>query len=196
MTRYFHVAPKAELELVIIAIEQDSGCRNVLGQPIVGTHYVVRGPCTVDRHPDGTVARVRGNVVATTTGTTSCFAPQHLIEGADGTCALEISASDPDIGPRLGKTVQGVAVPRLSALVSVASAGEHSKLPDGVCAKLDDAFVEAAREANVLRRTPKTDAAVDAEVAAEIGAARLAAVKTRATGKAARAALDAALGVR
>jgi hypothetical protein len=121
-----------EIERIRIALDQANGLRNVAGQPITKTMYLVRGRATVDRDVDGTVTAIHGaEVLATHQRGGSVTSDSNVILGDDGTVALELPDELDEIDAHLGKTVRGVAIPTRGSLITEAA------LPTRVKAELD-----------------------------------------------------------
>lgn len=160
MTRRFHVDTRERLVAVQRALDTAFGLRDAGGNPTPREQMVV--------HP------VLGTVPASYVlgPAHSCYdAPgQHwpLVEGEDGSCAIEVAAGDP-IDAKLGSTVRGTAIPRGRDLVAVSRPLRHDLLPAGVCAKLDDDYVEARLSGTDLLGLSRDTPAARAEITAELG---------------------------
>jgi hypothetical protein len=181
MTRY-HVDTPAQLALVAIAIDQSLGLRNGAGAPtpreqlvykagVVAPASVHLGPAHQCYDRPGTKAR--------------------LIDGGDGTAALEIGDDVP--ASALGKTVGGVPLPSAAALVVVNRARDNALLgTGGVRDKLDDAYVDS-----VFADATLNDGQRRAAVATELqNGSRSANALTRKDSRVGQQAIAQALGIK
>lgn len=183
MTRY-HVDTPPKLVLVQVALDQSFGLRDAAGNPTPREQMVFRA---------GTLAPA-SQVLGPLHG---CYdlpgTHWPLLDGGDGTAALQI-ADAPLIDAKLGRTVNGVALPRSADLVQVTRPRDNSLLPAGVRDKLDDAYVSGQLDGTDItgqpRDTPQARAAISAELQG-----RAAAALARNDARASQAALEKAMGI-
>lgn len=194
MAKHFHVATKAELELLQIALDQAEGVRDNLGRPTPKRQRVFRNSVDVTGDPlydKGVCWDMPGRNTP-------------IIEGTDGTCAMVIPDDISVIADVLGKKLHGVAVPRLRDLVKVARAKDYDKLPTGVAAVLDDAEArDVAEDPDVTEAAVDTPAVLPDEkrvrlkdLVNELGVPRVKKILQRAVARREKAAMEKAAGLR
>jgi len=180
MSRY-HVDIPVKLALVQVALDQSFGLRDVAGNPTPRQRVIYK-------------AGAMGPALA-------MGSPQEidlpgtnwpLIDGGDGTAALFI-ADAPTIDAKLGRTVNGVALPRVADLVQVARPRDSSVLPPGVRDKVDDAWIDVQLDGTDINGQPRDTPAARAAVRAELQGQATAALARKDARKAQRA-LDVAIG--
>lgn len=139
-----NAAALLEIERIRVALDQANGLRDVAGNPITKTMYLVRatgGAPSVDRDVDGTVTAIHGaQVLAQHQRSGSVTSDSDVVLGDDGTAALALADELDEIGDHLGTTVRGQPIPSRAALVSEAA------LPARVKAELDRRKAVAALE--------------------------------------------------
>lgn len=179
MTRY-HVDTPAKLAIVQVALDQSFGLRDIAGNPTPRPQF-----CPL--------LGKRADEMGSPGGYDLPGTNWPLIDGGDGTAALQI-ADAPTIDAKLGRTVNGVALPTVASLVQVARPRDSSLLPAGVRDKVDDAYIASQLSGTDVsgqaRDTPQARAAIATELQG-----RAASALARWDARVSQAALDAAIGL-
>lgn len=198
MSRY-HVDTPAQLALVAIAIDQALGLRNAAGAPTPIEQLVTFDGGKTFAPASVALASLPYGVRLKAGQQHNCYTQPgtkaRLIDGGDGTAALEIDA-DAAIDAQLGKTVSGVPLPTVGALVQVTRARQNALLPAGVRDKLDDAYADQVYAANTalgVTDTVTANAAITVELQ---NGSRAANAITRKGSRAGAQAIAQALGIK